>query len=62
VLVEDEDILAATRHLILKEKLVVEPSGAAALAAVMSGKLRLPEGPAVVIVSGGNADLKTILG
>ena len=62
VLVSDEEILAATRHLILKEKLVVEPSGAAALAAVMAGKVKLPKGPAVVILSGGNADLKMILG
>jgi threonine dehydratase len=62
VLVSDDEILAATRHLILKEKLVVEPSGAAALAAVMSGKLKLPNGPAVAILSGGNADLKMILG
>jgi threonine dehydratase len=61
VLVSDEEIMAATRHLILKEKLVVEPSGAAALAAVMSGKLKLPKGPAVIILSGGNADLKMIL-
>lgn len=62
VLVSDEEILAATRHLILKEKLVVEPSGAAALAAVMSGRLKLPKGPAVAILSGGNADLKMVLG
>ena len=62
VLVSDDEILAATRHLILKEKLVVEPSGAAALAAVMAGKLKLPKGPAVAILSGGNADLKMILG
>jgi threonine dehydratase len=62
VLVNDDEILAATRHLILKEKLVVEPSGAAAFAAVMAGKLKLPKGPAVAILSGGNADLKMILG
>jgi len=62
VLVSDEEILSTTRHLILKEKLVVEPSGAAALAAVMSGKLKLPKGPVVAILSGGNADLKMILG
>jgi len=62
VSVSDEEILAATRHLILKEKLVVEPSGATALAAVLAGKLRLPKGPAVAILSGGNADLKAILG
>lgn len=62
VLVSDEQILSATRHLVLKEKLVVEPSGAASLAAVMSGRLRLPKGPVVAILSGGNADLSRILG
>jgi threonine dehydratase len=62
VLVSDEEILSTTRHLILKEKLVVEPSGAAALAAVMAGRLKLPKGPVVAILSGGNADLKMILG
>lgn len=62
VSVSDEEILAATRHLVLKEKLVVEPSGATALASVMAGKLTLPKGPAVAILSGGNADLKMILG
>lgn len=61
VLVSDAEILAATRHLILKEKLVVEPSGAATFAAVQSGKIKLPRGPVVVILSGGNADLKNIL-
>ena len=61
VAVSDEEILQATRHLILKEKLVVEPSGATALAAVMAGKLKLPKGPAVAILSGGNADLAGIL-
>lgn len=61
-LVSDEEILDAARHLLLKEKLVVEPSGAAALAAVRSGKLKLPDGPVAVVLSGGNADLKTVLG
>jgi threonine dehydratase len=40
---------------------VVEPSGATALAAVLAGRLKLPKGPAVAILSGGNADLKMIL-
>jgi len=62
VSVSDDEILEATRHLILKEKLVVEPSGATALAAVMAKKLKLPKGPAVAILSGGNADLAMILG
>jgi len=61
VLVSDEEILEATRHLILREKLVVEPSGAASVAAVLSGKLRLPRGPVVCVLSGGNADLGAIL-
>ncbi|MBI4565146.1 MAG: pyridoxal-phosphate dependent enzyme [Planctomycetes bacterium] len=61
VLVSDREILDAARHLILKEKLVVEPSGAAAVAAILSGKIRLPNGPVVAILSGGNADIKAVL-
>ncbi len=62
VLVTDDEILEATRHLIQVEKLVAEPSGAAALAAVRAAKLRLPDGPAAVVISGGNVDLKAVLG
>lgn len=62
VLVSDAEILEAARHLLLKEKLVVEPSGAAPLAAVRSGKLKLPEGPVVCLLSGGNADVKALVG
>ncbi|HXX93777.1 MAG TPA: threonine/serine dehydratase [Planctomycetota bacterium] len=62
VTVTDEEILEAMRHLALKEKLVVEPSGAASLAAIRAGRLRLPEGPAVAILSGGNADLRLVVG
>jgi threonine dehydratase len=61
VQVSDAEILAAARHLLLKEKLVVEPSGAAALAAVLSGRLKLPRGPAAVLLSGGNADVAAVL-
>ncbi len=61
VSVTDDEILETTRHLILREKLVVEPSGATALAALRAGKLKLPKGPAVAILSGGNADLRAIL-
>ncbi len=61
VLVSDREILAAARHLLLKEKLVVEPSGAASVAAIMSGRLRLPRGPVVAVLSGGNADVGMIL-
>ena len=61
VTVSDEEILSAMRHLVLREKLVVEPSGAASTAAILSGKLKLPEGPVVAILSGGNADLKLVV-
>lgn len=61
VLVSDAEILDAARHLILKEKLVVEPSGAATVAAIRSGRARLPKGPAVAVLSGGNADVEGIL-
>ena len=62
VLVSDDEILAATRHLIHKEKLVVEPSGAATTAAILSNKLKLPKGPVVVVISGGNVDLRLVPG
>ncbi|HTF57318.1 MAG TPA: threonine/serine dehydratase [Planctomycetota bacterium] len=62
VLVTDEEILSATRHLILREKLIVEPSGAATVAAILSEKVKLPKGPAVAVISGGNVDLKSVPG
>lgn len=61
-LVTDAEILDTARHLLLKEKLLVEPSGAAALAAVRFGKLKLPKGPVAVVLSGGNADVRVVLG
>ena len=61
-LVSDDEILDATRHLLLKEKLVVEPSGAATTAAILSGKLKLPRGAVVAVISGGNVDLAKVPG
>ena len=62
VLVEESEIIAAVRHLVFKEKLVVEPSGAVSVAAILSEKIRLPKGAVVAVLSGGNADLKAIPG
>ena len=57
VLVSDEEILAAMRLLLTRAKLVAEPSGAAAVAAVMCGRVPARAGAAVVVVvSGGNVD------
>lgn len=61
VLVSDDEILAAARSLLLKEKLVVEPSGAAPVAAIRFGKAKLPKGRTVAVLSGGNADVPMIL-
>jgi len=56
-LVNDSEIREAMNFLLLRMKILVEPSGAASAAAVMQGKM--PSGPRRigVILSGGNADL-----
>jgi threonine dehydratase len=56
VLVSDGQIVEAMRLLLERMKLVVEPAGAAGLAALMAGAAR-PTGPTVVVLSGGNVDL-----
>ena len=57
VLVSDEEILSAMRLLITRAKLVVEPSGAAAVAAIMCGRIPAAAGDRVVaVVTGGNVD------
>jgi threonine dehydratase len=54
-LVTDDDIRAAQRFLWEEVQLVAEPGGAAALAGLLSGKARVPEGARVgVLVCGGN--------
>jgi threonine dehydratase len=57
VTVGDEHIVAALRWLYYDARLVVEPSGATALAALLSGAVSAPSpssGPPVVVLSGGN--------
>jgi threonine dehydratase len=54
--VTDEQALAAMAFAFRHLKIVVEPGGAAALAALLSGQLDLAGGVAVVIASGGNVD------
>jgi len=58
-LVTDDEIRAAQRYLWEEIQLVAEPGGAAALAGLLSGKARVPEGARVgVLVCGGNAQLQ----
>jgi threonine dehydratase len=61
VTVAEEEIAEAMRLLITRAKLVVEGSGAAATAALLSGKIRAAAGARVAsIVSGGNVDLERL--
>jgi threonine dehydratase len=55
VTVPDEAIPSAMRFLLDRTKLVAEPSGAITLAALLEGVVR-PDGPTVVVLSGGNVE------
>jgi threonine dehydratase len=57
LLVSEAEIKAALRFLLTRMKLLVEPSGAVAAAALLHGKLPAGIGSAGVILSGGNVDL-----
>ena len=57
VTVSDRDILQAMRLLLERCKVVVEPAGAAPVAALLSGQIVPPRGASVVcVLSGGNVD------
>ena len=56
-LVTDDEIIAAMRFAFERLSVVLEPSGASALAAVLAGKLDLAGQRVGVTLSGGNVDL-----
>jgi threo-3-hydroxy-L-aspartate ammonia-lyase len=57
LLVSDSEIEEAVRFLLLRCKVLAEPTGAVSAAAVLGGKLPLPKGSRVgVVLSGGNVD------
>jgi threonine dehydratase len=56
VLVDEEEIMAAMRELLFSSKLLAEPAGAAATAAIMAGKIKLDGRRVVAVLSGGNVD------
>lgn len=55
VLVSDDEMLAAMRHLALEEHVIAEPAGAAATAALLHGKFQYGE-HIVLLVTGANAN------
>ena len=63
VTVDDDQIIDAVVWAFNRAKIVAEPSGAASIAAVLTGAADTPsqiEGPVVAIVSGGNMDAATL--
>lgn len=55
VLVDDEPLTRAMRHLLDRLKIVVEPSGAITAAALITGAV-IPDGITVAVLSGGNIE------
>ena len=55
--VDDAEMTGAVALLLERAKFLVEPSGAASLAAVLSGRVPRTPGPTVMVLSGGNVDL-----
>jgi len=60
LLVSDEEIRQTVKFLLLRLKILVEPSGAVAAAAVLFGKLPRGIGSVGVILSGGNIDFEEL--
>jgi len=60
LVVSEDEIRGAMRFLLTRMKILVEPSGAVAAAAVLSRKLPQDVGSVGVILSGGNVDLEML--
>lgn len=61
LLVSDDEIAAGVRELLSWTKLLAEPAGAAAVAAVLTGRVPVSDGARVAaVVSGGNVDLDAL--
>jgi threonine dehydratase len=58
--VSDRMLLHAVSFAARNLKLIVEPGGAAALAAVLSGRFDAREKSIAIVLSGGNCDLETV--
>lgn len=61
ITVTDEEIILAMRLIWERMKIIVEPSGAVPLAAVLTAKEKFSEKKVGMILSGGNVDLERVL-
>ncbi len=59
VSIDDAALLAALKFAMYRTKLVIEPTGALGIAALLERKI-VPRGPVAVVVSGGNLDFKLL--
>jgi threonine dehydratase len=59
--VNDDDLLEILRFAVYRTKLLIEPTGALGIAALLTRAVQ-PKGPVAVVVSGGNADLRLLGG
>jgi len=60
ITVEEESIVAAMRHIWERMKILIEPSAAVPLAAVLEGTFQVRDKSIGIILSGGNLDLDTL--
>jgi threonine dehydratase len=58
LLLTEEEFMEGVRYCLEELHLVVEPSGAAGICALLSQKLETKGGPVCVVVSGSNLDRK----
>ena len=59
VSVEDDALLDAVKFAMYRTKLVIEPTGALGIAALLTGVIK-PSGPTAIIISGGNLDFSLL--
>jgi threonine dehydratase len=59
VSVDDDVLLETLKWVMYRTKLVIEPTGALGLAALLAGKIK-PRGPVAVVISGGNLDFRLL--
>jgi threonine dehydratase len=59
VSVNDETLLETLRWTMYRTKLVIEPTGALGVAALVAGRIK-PRGPVAIIISGGNLDFRLL--